>query len=136
VSPAPLTTLFGQPLNGTGPVFLMTVGNASAGTIPVGSPGGWLGQKTPWWVERRYTGPLLIRGSRLDKPGSVRFAKVSGQHLPELRFPAGEDNGLQKPFRFLASGSTFRTAGCYGFQADGTSFSEVIVMRVVYQLFP
>jgi hypothetical protein len=99
-------------------------------------PAGWLGQKTPWFVERSYTGPLLIRGRRLDKPGPVRFAIAEGQHLSELRFRAGASNGTQGAFRTLASASLFRALGCYGFQVDGTSFSKVIVMRVVYQLRP
>jgi hypothetical protein len=132
-------TSFGRPLNGASPVFLMSVGNANAGTIPVlqSDPDalGWLGQKTPWFVERSYTGPLLIRGGRVDEPGPVRFAKVYGQHLSELRFRTGENNGIAGSFRFLASTSLFRASGCYAFQVDGTSFSKVIVMRVANRTY-
>jgi hypothetical protein len=77
---------------------------------------------------------MLVRGLRLDEPEPVRFAKAHGQHLSELRFAAGERNALDKRFRWLASAALFRSAGCYGFQVDGTSFSKVIVMRVVEDL--
>jgi hypothetical protein len=112
----------------------MSVGDAGSGVIKVSDKyvdsKGWLGQKTPWMIERRYAGPILVRGQRLDEPGPVRFAKGAGQHFAELRFAAGERNSLSSRFRGLASASLFRSAGCYGFQVDGTSFSRVIVMRV------
>jgi len=116
--------------------FLDELGDAPAGTIRISSSTidahGWMGQKTPWFIRRRlYKGPLLIRARRLDEVGSVRFAKISGQHLGELRFSASESNGIQGSYRFLASASMFRAPGCYGFQIDGTSFSNVVVMRVV-----
>jgi hypothetical protein len=72
----------------------------------------------------------LIRGARIDHAGSIRFAKGYGQHLRELRFTAGENNGIQGKWRFLASTSLFRAKGCYAFQIDGTTFSRVITMRV------
>ena len=31
----------------------------------------------------------------------------------------------------MATTTLFRRGGCHGFQVDGTSFSKVIVMRVV-----
>jgi len=126
---------FGQALNGRSPAYLMSVGGTGAGVIEVNyqyvDAKGWVGQKTPWLIDRRYTGPLLVRGQRLDEPGPVRFAKGYGQHLAELRFVRGEKNSLDKRFRGLASSSLFRSPGCYGFQIDGTSFSRAIVMRVI-----
>jgi hypothetical protein len=131
----------GQPLNGTGPAYLMSVGGAWWGVIQVFDPyrdaKGWLGQKTPWEIDRQYAGPLLVRGRRLDRRGPVRFAPSYGQHLRELRFPTGSGSdvtselGPSPRFRLLATSTLFRHGGCYGLQVDGTSFSEVIVMRVV-----
>jgi len=67
--------------------------------------------------------------------GPVRFAPSHGRHLRELRFPAGADAssdlGLNPRFRVMATTTLFRRGGCHGFQVDGTSFSKVIVMRVV-----
>ena len=62
---------------------------------------------------------------------AVRFAKGYGQHLTELRFSSAKAHRREGgQYRFLASASLFRSAGCYAFQVDGTSFSNVIVMRV------
>lgn len=122
-------------LNGGGPGYLMSVGDSRGGVIDISesSPDavGWYGQKTPWLVKSLYRGPILIRGQQLGRPGEVRFARSSGQHLIELRWPAGLNQGPSGDFRFLASESLFRSTGCYGFQLDGTSFSEAIVVRVV-----
>jgi hypothetical protein len=98
---------------------------------------GWRGQKTPWLVPAPYRGPVLIRGTRIDRSGETRFAKGYGDHLHELRFRTGESNGartringLPGRYRLLASATLFRGGGCYAFQVDGLSFSAVIVMRV------
>ena len=122
------------------PVYLENVGSVPPGEIDVSqSPEyqGRRGQKTPWIVPASYRGPVLIRGARIDGRGSISFAKAFGQHLKELRYRSGESNGaririagLPGRYRLLASASSFRTAGCYAFQIDGTSFSAVIVMRV------
>jgi hypothetical protein len=135
--PAPssgITLAGGQVLNGSGPAYLLGVGNAPAGVISiVGSQpdgAGWRGQKTPWLLAFRYKGPLLVRGARIDAPGAMSFAKGYGQHLAELRFRAGENNGADRSYRFLASSTLFRAAGCYAFQLDGTTFSSVVVMNV------
>jgi hypothetical protein len=125
-----------------GPVYLQNVGPAPVpGEIDVSQSipdrQGWLGQKTPWLVPASYRGALLIRGARIDAPGAISFAKGFGDHLTELRYRTGESNGardritgLPGRYRFLASAASFRAAGCYAFQIDGTSFSSVIVMRV------
>jgi hypothetical protein len=90
-----------------------------------------MGQKTPWAVTARYQGPVLVRGKRLDQAGVIGFALRVGQHLSELRWPAGVDVGNGGAFRAFAALALFRSPGCYAFQADGTSFSTVVVMRVV-----
>jgi hypothetical protein len=121
-----------QALNGREPAFLMGVGYAPPGVIYMGAPDatGWRGQKTPWLVPLAYDGPVLVRGVRVDRAGPMRFAKGYGEHLTELRYASGENNGTSAGHRFLAGTSLFRAAGCYAFQIDGTSFSRVVVMRV------
>jgi hypothetical protein len=125
----------GQARNGRGRAFLVGVGGAPPGTIDIArskiDSQGWRGQKTPWAVRRSYNGPILIRGQRIDGDGQVKFAIGYGQHLAELRWPAGR-SVLSKAYayRFWASATLFRAPGCYAFQADGTSFSTVVVMRV------
>lgn len=112
----------------------MSVGASPSGVISIDQSVtdslGWRGEKTPWFIARTYSGPLLIRGARIDGAGPIRFAKGYGQHLRELRFAARENNGIEGKWRFLASASLFRVKGCYAFQVDGTTFSRVVTMRV------
>ena len=136
VSPSRPLADSGRPLNGRGPVYLLGVGGARPGTITIDwslpdSPG-WYGQKTPWMISRPYGGPILVRGARIGRRGQVRFAYGYGDHLRELDWPAGADQAPAPDpnFRFLASATSFRAPGCYAYQIDGTSFSEIIVVRV------
>jgi hypothetical protein len=120
-------------VTGNGPAFLIT--NSRTATISLSQSQrdsrGWLGQKTPWAIARSYDGPLLVRGARIDRKQSVRFALAYGQHLKQLRWPAGVDQGNNPRFRALSADTLFRSPGCYAYQADGTSFSSVVVVRVV-----
>jgi hypothetical protein len=84
-----------QRLNGRGPVFLVSLDNATVRmnfSFPDGR--GWYAQKTPWVISRQYDGPLLVRGARLDRRGGVRFARGYGEHLRELYWDAGADQSL------------------------------------------
>jgi hypothetical protein len=124
----------GQTFNGRGPAYLVGNGDVQAGVIEISKSyldaSGWSGQKTPWAVRSTYQGPVLIRGVRIDRPGGVRFATQLGQHLVELRWPPGFGVGKRGGYRAFPTLSLFRSAGCYAFQADATSFSTVVVMRV------
>jgi hypothetical protein len=82
-----------------------------------------------WFVSPTYRGPALIRGRRLDAPGLLRFDRGA---LPraELRIaPAGSAGYRRAGPRGRASYTRFLTAGCYGYQIDGTSFSRAIVFE-------
>lgn len=136
VSPARATPSAGnQTLIGRGPAYLIAVRGGGA-TINIGMSArdklGWYGQKTPWLINRSYDGPILVRGGRIDRRGELRFAYGYGQHLRELYWRSGADQGLPPDpnFRFLPSEMLFRAPGCYVNQIDGTSFSRIIVFRV------
>jgi hypothetical protein len=118
-------------LTGRGPAYLIGGGRISI-ALSARDSLGWYGQKTPWAIRRSYGGPILVRGARIDRRGQVRFAHGYGDHLRELQWDAGADQGLpaDPSFRFLASGTLFRAAGCYAYQIDGTSFSKIVVVRV------
>jgi hypothetical protein len=132
---APWGTAGQQTLNGRGPAYLIGVG-APGGTISIAGSArdslGWYGQKTPWAIKRSYEGPILVRGARIGRRGQVRFAHGYGDHLRELQWDAGADQGSPPDpnFRFLASATLFRAPGCYAFQIDGSTFSKIIVVRV------
>jgi hypothetical protein len=120
---------------GTGPVLLMEVGGTTGSRIDVrqsqSDESGWYGQKTPWLVPKSYRGALLIRGRRLDGTTGVRFAFVYGDHRLNLWWPTVPRRNRVGGYFALASSVLVRRAGCYGFQLDGTSFSERIVVKVI-----
>jgi hypothetical protein len=94
-----------------------------------GSP--WLIAEVTWRVPHSYAGPLLIRGGRLGG-GALGFG-TGAVPYDELQL---RDAGLGAP-RVLGGGRAWitytrvRSAGCYAYQVDGTSFSEVVVFRAV-----
>jgi hypothetical protein len=120
-----------MPVAGSGPVYLMSVGEDPAGSVGIAraDPQGWRGQKAPWIASPRYAGPILIRGARIDATGELRFARSTGDHLPALyqrRGQAVQPNG----WRVWPGLILVRTPGCYALQVDGLTFSRVIVIRV------
>ena len=121
------------PAAGVGPAYLLSVGGERAGVVSIAGSvrdaQGWRGQKAPWWADRRFGGPILIRGVRIDGHGPVAFARQTGQHLSALYERRGmgrQPNG----WRAWPSALLVRTPGCFALQVDGTTFSETIVIRV------
>jgi hypothetical protein len=95
----------------------------------------WGGQKVLWFVLPSYTGPLLIRGGRLDPPrGLVRFER--GNVPPELLLidpTTAVPGGVSPPAgtRYRPSYTRLKAPGCYAYQVDGATFSEIIVFRAI-----
>jgi hypothetical protein len=79
----------------------------------------WGGNKVLWFVSPTVTGPVLVRGGRLDAAGEVRFGP---DRVPstELRLTSTLDH---------PSTSRVRASGCYAYQVDGLSFSYPIAFR-------
>jgi hypothetical protein len=121
-----------QWLNGIGPAYVIGVG-APRGVVDISQSvpdaAGWMGQKTPWVVKRGYTGRILIRGRRIGQGGEVRFARGFGEHLREVRWPAGFSAGGDHGFRSLPLATLVRVPGCYAFQVDAENFTEVVVLQ-------
>jgi hypothetical protein len=92
-------------------MYLITVGGAGTISIALSARDGlgWFEQKTPWLIDRSYDGPVLVRGARIGRRGQVRFAHGHGEHLRELQWEAGADQGLppDPTYRFLASATLF-----------------------------
>ena len=114
---------------GSGPVGLVGSETELSMTPFVGSA--WQGARVTWRSSPGYQGPVLIRGRELAGPHAVGFGEG---HVPydELQLlgraygvaarPAGSE-------RQWPSFTRVRGPGCYAYQVDGTSFSEVIVFR-------
>ena len=89
---------------------------------------GWSGNKVLWWVAGTYTGPVLIRGQRIDGSQFVRFELGAPPPL-ELRIPAGKGTRSANGARSRPSFTRVRVPGCYAYQIDGLTFSRVIVFQ-------
>lgn len=91
----------------------------------------WLGAQVTWVALGSYPGPVLIRGTML---GGAALGFGGGvTPYDELQLL---DAGRGAP-RVVAHGRAWVTYtripsdGCYAYQVDGTSFSEVVVFRAV-----
>ena len=100
----------------------------------------WRLVRTIWISRPDYDGPVLVRGGRLDRPGTLGF----GDGLPprtSLRLPAGGwpltrlgsregGSARQAGWRVTAIPTLVRAPGCYAFQVDGLGFSYVLAFGV------
>ncbi len=91
----------------------------------------WQTAEVTWNVPGAYTGPLLIRGAMIGG-GALGFG-TGAVPYDELQL---DDAGQGAP-RVAGGGRAWitytrvRSGGCYAYQVDGTSFSEVVVFRAV-----
>jgi hypothetical protein len=104
-----------------GVVYLLTHGG---GTVKVR---GWFFYKTLWTVKPTYSGPVLIRGGRIDRRGALRFATTGKQVRTTLAMSGYDSSGS---WRRSPAYTLFRGPGCYAFQLDGTTFSKIVVFQV------
>jgi hypothetical protein len=128
---------FGGMALGTGPVRVLIVsrGNLRHGTAdlinPTSSPP-WLALKTLWFSLPAYQGPFVIRAKRLGRPGPAALGDVTGGPVAvPLVVPPGPTINSFGGYRTSPGGLWVRTPGCYAWQVDGLTFSEIIVVHAV-----
>ncbi|MGW5362671.1 hypothetical protein [Actinopolymorpha pittospori] len=126
------TLAWGLPFGGTavgeGPVRAVVGGDAWDGVLRLWPDRveGWYGAKTLWFADPAYTGPVLLRGRRLNAPGEVAFGE--GPHTLAVQIPAGRGVNVVDGYRHWPGATWVREPGCYGLQADGTTFSVAVVV--------
>ena len=92
---------------------------------------GWGGNKVLWIASPSYAGPVLIRGEQLNGSHSVGFSVGGGAAAyTNVQFPPGRARGGHG-WRSWPSETRLQASGCYAYQVDGTTFSEVIIFRAV-----
>jgi hypothetical protein len=118
------------PAYGDGPVYAAM--GTTDGTVSIQNAQqvkGWYAVKV-LWITDPHREKTLIRGRQLDGPHRVRFDSDAGVLVPELKIArwvtvSGSDWGHRPSMERV------RNAGCYGLQADGKTFSTVIVFQAV-----
>lgn len=119
---------------GPGPIFALNAYAPKGRTLslhlsaaePMGS---WFSFGQKWVGAPSYRGPVLVRGRSLWGPEPVGFVFTEGSQQ-QLRFEAGGPSSASG-WRGWVAFTLVQSPGCYGFQIDGLSFSEIIVFRVV-----
>ncbi|MFZ1995524.1 MAG: hypothetical protein WAU75_15540, partial [Solirubrobacteraceae bacterium] len=121
--PCPIT------INAHGPVSPREVA-AGVGFRRIAT-GRWLGAEVTWMASGSYTGPLLIRGEMLGG-GALGFG-TGAVPYDELQLLAAGQGAprVASGGRAWITYSRILSGGCYAYQVDGTSFSEVVVFRAV-----
>jgi hypothetical protein len=103
-------------------------------------------QKVAWISDPKYTGPVRIRGGRIDGSGELLLGgpdnhwtgppvkTVDGTDLyPELDF-LDSHTISRSGWRVWPSATYVAMPGCYSWQVDGLGFSEIISVHVTTYL--
>lgn len=130
---------------GNGPVYAAL--GSSDGVLPYldahhfgAGASGWGGNKVLWYIDPRYSGPVLVRGRQIDGPHGMRFdgglniGDGSSDTLqPVLRMLSGQRYGApitSWDWPNYATETRVQATGCYAYQVDGNGFSQVVIFRV------
>ncbi len=122
------------PVAGREPVYVTSITPEgmlqSAGGLP--DPDSWYYYKMLWVVVPSYEGPVLIRGTRLDDVGELRFSLETGDFHPDSELQLGGHGGRSSTpgWRHWGTYIRFLDAGCYAVQVDGLDFSYPITFRI------
>lgn len=101
--------------------------------------------KVAWGAAPIYSGPVTIRGGRIDAKGELLLVapdnrwqgapvkRVAGSDLvPELDFLESHSSfqGVPAGWRVWPSSTYVSVAGCYAWQVDGSGFTDVITIQI------
>ncbi len=116
-----------------GPVWVViaNAGDLRRGRVRMGmrDASGWHGLKAHFLSTPGYQGPILVRAARLDRPAAVELGQPRTR-VPWTIVPAGPTASDSAGWRDLVSATWVKGAGCYGWQIDGLTFSETVIVRV------
>ena len=120
---------------GDGPVYPVGDGPWKHGIFYFGdarADDGWYYLKVLWVGSPQYHGPILIRGHQIDGPNELRFSKgIGSSGDATLFFPTSSEGYSPGGWTSWPSYMRVTAPGCYAYQVDGTSFSEVIVFQAL-----
>lgn len=118
---------------GTGFVTVITsqAGDLAHGVVDLANSNvvGWYGIKTDWAISPNYSGWVIVRAEQLNGHGPI--AALGEATIGPVVIPPGPTSNTFAGWREQPSGTYVKGPGCYGFQVDGSSFSEDIVVDAV-----
>jgi hypothetical protein len=120
--PCPITVGTARPVTSSGPAELgvaRVLGSA------------WLVARVTWTAAASYQGPILIRGREIGGSGAVGFGDGDVPYDELQLLDSGRYATPSAGQRAWVAYTRVTAPGCYGYQIDGTDFSEVIVFRAV-----
>lgn len=92
---------------------------------------GWYRAKVLWLIQTDEGEPVIVRGTRIDRPGPVRWVRNGHDRTLELR---GDAESTAPPeWRDVPSALLVRGEGCYALQVDGPTFESIILLRAIRQ---
>jgi len=120
---------------GDGPAYPAGLGVYSGVITRPGAVGTTQGIRLDWFIEPGYSGPVLVRGRQIDGPNDTRFSSanlVNGPASPgsELHLTGTGDVPSGSGWRRWNTYLETTAPGCYAFQMDGASFSDIVVVEV------
>jgi hypothetical protein len=90
---------------------------------------GWYGIKTHWLIEPAYSGWVVIRAESLGAATPV--AALGDAEFGPVVIPPGPTSNTFRGWRQQPSGTYVKEPGCFGFQVDGSTFQEHLILRGV-----
>jgi hypothetical protein len=112
-------------------VAINNAGDLRRGQVDLAhGPSRWENLKTHFFSVPTYQGPFLVRAKRLDRPGPVRLGAGPAQTTP-LVVPRGQTPNGTNGWREIPYFTFVKAPGCYGWQVDGLTFSEVMVAHML-----
>lgn len=120
---------------GDGAVTVITsqAGDLAHGIVDLATSNvpGWYGIKTDWAISPSYSGWVIVRAKKLNGDGPI--AALGEATVGPVVIPPGPTSNTFAGWREQPSGTYVKGPGCYGFQVDGSLFSEEIVVDAILQ---
>jgi hypothetical protein len=112
-------------------LLIPQAGDVSHGSVQLASSDvtGWYGIKTHWLISPSYSGWVVVRAERLDQSAPVAALGEAG--IGPVIIPPGPTLNTFKGWRQQPSGTYVKGPGCFGFQIDGSTFQEHLILMGV-----